>query len=102
MPTTHRWGRRPADNGIARTVVGIGPVKRIKATLSTGRSFDESQRQLDSCQLTATKKGATPANSNWARMSSSCQRSRIPMLQRSIPDGWQSLLPYISIVPLPM
>ena len=59
-------GRTPADNATARSVFLIGPDKKIKATLtypmSTGRNFDEILRLLDSCQLTASKKVATPVN----------------------------------------
>ena len=59
-------GRTPADNATVRSVFLIGPDKKIKAMLtypmSTGRNFDEVLRLLDSCQLTATHKVATPVN----------------------------------------
>ena len=59
-------GRTPANNAPVRTVFIIGPDKRIKLTLSypmtTGRNFDEVIRVLDSIQLTAKHKVATPAN----------------------------------------
>ena len=59
-------GRTPAHNATARTVFVIGPDKRIKLTLtypmSTGRNFDEILRVLDSIQLTAKHRVATPAN----------------------------------------
>ena len=59
-------GRTPANNAPVRTVFVIGPDKRIKLTLSypmtTGRNFDEILRVLDSMQLTAKHKVATPAN----------------------------------------
>ena len=59
-------GRTPADNAPVRTVFVIGPDKRIKLTLAypmtTGRNFDEIIRVLDSIQLTAKHKVATPAN----------------------------------------
>jgi alkyl hydroperoxide reductase subunit AhpC len=59
-------GRTPAQNAPVRTVFVIGPDKRIKLTLSypmtTGRNFDEVLRVLDSIQLTAKHKVATPAN----------------------------------------
>ena len=62
-------GRTPADNATARSVFIIGPDRKIKATLtypmSTGRNFAEILRLVDSCQLTAAKKVATPAN--WAQ-----------------------------------
>ncbi|MGC2618863.1 MAG: redoxin domain-containing protein, partial [Acidobacteriaceae bacterium] len=59
-------GRTPAHNATVRTVFVIGPDKRIKLQLSypmtTGRNFDEVLRVLDSMQLTAKHKVATPAN----------------------------------------
>ena len=98
-------GRTPADNATARSVFVIGPDKKIKASLtypmSTGRNFDEILRLLDSCQLTATKKVATPAN--WK------QGDDVIILpavsdedaKKKYPGGWQSPLPYIRIVPQP-
>ena len=59
-------GRTPANNAPVRTVFVIGPDKRIKLHLAypmtTGRNFDEILRVLDSMQLTAKHKVATPAN----------------------------------------
>jgi alkyl hydroperoxide reductase subunit AhpC len=59
-------GRTPANNATARAVFLIGPDKRVKLTLTypmtTGRNFDEILRVLDSIQLTAKHKVATPAN----------------------------------------
>src|SRR5277367_2918723 len=59
-------GRTPANNATVRVVYVIGPDKRIKLTLAypmtTGRNFDEIVRVLDSIQLTAKHKVATPAN----------------------------------------
>jgi alkyl hydroperoxide reductase subunit AhpC len=59
-------GRTPALNATARTVFVIGPDKKIKLTLSypmtTGRNFDEIIRVIDSIQLTARHRVATPAN----------------------------------------
>ncbi len=58
-------GRTPADNQTVRTVFIIGPDKKVKLSLTypmtTGRNFDEILRALDSIQLTATHKVATPA-----------------------------------------
>ena len=98
-------GRTPADNQTVRSVFVIGPDKKIKATLtypmSTGRNFDEVLRLLDSCQLTATQKVGTPVN--WQ------QGDNVVILpavsdeeaRKKYPDGWQSPLPYIRIVPQP-
>jgi alkyl hydroperoxide reductase subunit AhpC len=59
-------GRTPADNAPVRTVFVIGPDKKIKLQIaypmSTGRNFDEILRVLDSMQLTAKHRVATPAN----------------------------------------
>ncbi len=98
-------GRTAADNATARSVFIIGPDKKIKATLtypmSTGRNFDEILRLLDSCQLTAKEKVATPVN--WK------QGEDVVILpavsdedaKAKYPDGWKSPLPYIRIVPQP-
>ena len=98
-------GRTPADNATARSVFVIGPDKKIKATLtypmSTGRNFDEILRLLDSCQLTATKKVATPAN--WQQGNDVIILPSVSdeAARETYPDGWQSPLPYIRVVPQP-
>jgi alkyl hydroperoxide reductase subunit AhpC len=98
-------GRTPVDNQTARSVFIIGPDKKIKATLtypmSTGRNFVEIMRLLDSLQLTAAEKVATPAN--WEQgddviilpsVSDEDARAKYP-------DGWQQPLPYIRVIPQP-
>ena len=59
-------GRTAVDNLTVRTVFLVGPDKKVKLSLtypmSTGRNFDEVLRVLDSCQLTAKHKVATPVN----------------------------------------
>ena len=98
-------GRTPADNATARSVFVIGPDKKIKATLtypmSTGRNFDEILRLLDSCQLTATKKVATPAN--WQQGNDVIILPSVSdeAAKETYPDGWRSPLPYIRVVPQP-
>ena len=98
-------GRTPADNATARSVFVIGPDKRIKATLtypmSTGRNFDEILRLLDSCQLTAAKKVATPAN--WSQGDDVIILPAVSDAEarEKYPDGWRSPLPYIRVVPQP-
>ena len=95
----------PMDNATARSVFVIGPDKKIKATLtypmSTGRNFAEILRLLDSCQLTAERQLATPAN--WEQgddviivPSVSDEEAR-----KRFPDGWKQPLPYIRLVPQP-
>lgn len=98
-------GRTPADNATARSVFLIGPDKKIKATLtypmSTGRNFDEILRLVDSCQLTATKKVATPAN--WKQGNDVIILPSVSdeVAKKTYPDGWESPLPYIRMVPQP-
>ena len=98
-------GRTPMDNATARSVFVIGPDKRIKATLtypmSTGRNFAEILRLLDSCQLTATKQVATPANWNQGDNVIILPSVSDEAAKESYPDGWESPLPYIRIVPQP-
>ncbi len=98
-------GRTPADNATCRSVFVIGPDKKIKAMLtypmSTGRNFDEILRLLDSCQLTATKKVATPVN--WQQGDDVFILPSVSEedARKTYPDGWKSPLPYIRQVPQP-
>ena len=98
-------GRTAADNATVRTVFVVGPDKKIKLQLSypmsTGRNFDEVLRVLDSMQLTAKHKVATPVN--WK------QGDEVIILpsvsndeaQQKYPGGWKSPKPYLRIVPQP-
>jgi len=98
-------GRTAADNATARSVFVIGPDKKIKATLtypmSTGRNFDEILRLLDSCQLTAAKKVATPVN--WKQGDDVIILPSVSdeAAKQTYPGGWKSPLSYIRIVPQP-
>jgi len=98
-------GRTAADNATARSVFLIGPDKRIKATLtypmSTGRNFAEILRLLDSCQLTAEQKVATPAN--WEHGDDVIILPSVTDEEAAerYPDGWESPLPYLRVVPQP-
>ncbi len=98
-------GRTAADNQTVRSVFVIGPDKKIKAMLtypmSTGRNFDEILRLLDSCQLTASKKVATPVN--WKQGDDVIILPAVSddEARKTYPDGWKSPLPYIRIVPQP-
>ncbi len=98
-------GRTPANNATCRSVFLIGPDKKIKATLtypmSTGRNFDEVLRLLDSCQLTATEKVATPVNWNQGDDVIILPAVSDEDAKKKYPEGWQSPLPYIRIVPQP-
>ena len=98
-------GRTPMDNATARSVFVIGPDKKIKATLtypmSTGRNFAEILRLLDSCQLTAEKQVATPANWRQGEDVIIAPAVSDDDAKKRYPDGWQQPLPYIRIVPQP-
>ncbi len=98
-------GRTPADNATVRNVYVIGPDKKIKLVLSypmsTGRNFDEVLRVLDSIQLTAKHKVATPAN--WEQGQDVIILTSVSDAdaKQQYPDGWKALKPYLRIVPQP-
>jgi thioredoxin-dependent peroxiredoxin len=98
-------GRTPMDNQTVRNVYVIGPDKKIKLVISypmsTGRNFEEILRVVDSLQLTARHKVATPVN--WQRgdeviilASVSDEEAR-----KQFPAGWKAPKPYLRLVPQP-
>jgi len=97
--------RTPADNQTVRTVYVVGPDKKIKATLAypmtTGRNFDEVLRIVDSLQLTAKHKVATPVN--WKQGEDVIIAGSVSddEAKKTYPQGWKSPKPYIRIVPQP-
>jgi thioredoxin-dependent peroxiredoxin len=97
--------RTPADNQTVRNVFVIGPDKKIKLILvypmTTGRNFDEVLRVIDSLQLTAQHKVATPVN--WQQGDDVIIAGSVSDEQAKeiYPDGWDSPRPYIRIVPQP-
>ncbi len=97
--------RTAADNQTVRSVFLIGPDKKIKATLtypmSTGRNFDEILRLLDSAQLTAKHKVATPVNWKQGEDVIIVPAVSDEAAKEKYPDGWESPKPYIRIVPQP-
>ena len=99
-------GRTAADNATARSVFVIGPDKKIKATLtypmSTGRNFAELLRLVDSCQLTAERQLATPAN--WEQGDDVIISPSVSddQARERFPDGWEQPLPYIRLVRQPL
>jgi alkyl hydroperoxide reductase subunit AhpC len=102
---TTSQGRTAADNATVRSVFVIGPDKKVKAMLtypmSTGRNFDEVLRLLDSCQLTAKHKVATPVN--WKQGSDVIILPTVSETEakEKYPGGWKTPKPYIRIVPQP-
>jgi thioredoxin-dependent peroxiredoxin len=98
-------GRTAVDNQTVRNVYVIGPDKKIRLVISypmsTGRNFDEVLRVIDSMQLTAKHKVATPVN--WK------SGDRVIILpavtdaeaKEKYPEGWQAPKPYLRYVPQP-
>ena len=99
-------GRTAATNATVRTVFMIGPDKKIKLQLSdpmsTGRNFDELLRVLDSMQLTAAHKVATPVN--WKRGDDAIILPAVSDAdaKQKYPDDWKAPRPYLRIVPQPV
>jgi alkyl hydroperoxide reductase subunit AhpC len=98
-------GRTAANNQTVRNVFIIGPDKKIKLILvypmTTGRNFDEVLRVLDSLQLTAKHKVATPAQ--WKQGDDVIIAGSVSDedAKKTYPQGWKSPKPYIRIVPQP-
>ena len=98
-------GRTPADNQTVRNVYVIGPDKKIKLVISypmtTGRNFDEVLRVIDSLQLTAKHKVATPVN--WKQGEDVIIAGSVSDedAKKTYPQGWKAPKPYIRIVPQP-
>jgi len=98
-------GRTAANNATVRTVFIVGPDKKIKLMLSypmtTGRNFDEILRVLDSMQLTAKHKVATPVN--WKRGDDVIIVPAVSddEAKQKYPDGWKTLKPYLRVVAEP-
>jgi alkyl hydroperoxide reductase subunit AhpC len=97
--------RTPADNQTVRNVFVVGPDKKIKLVLvypmTTGRNFDEVLRVIDSLQLTAKHKVATPAQ--WQQGDDVIITGAVSdeQAKQTYPDGWETPLPYIRIVAQP-
>src|SRR5215207_2566070 len=97
--------RTPADNQTVRNVFAVGPDKKVKLILvypmTTGRNFDEVLRVIDSLQLTARHKVATPVN--WQQGDDVIIAGSVSdeEARETYPDGWDAPRPYIRIVPQP-
>ena len=97
--------RTPADNQTVRNVFVIGPDKKVKLILiypmTTGRNFDEVIRVIDSLQLTAKHKVATPVNWKHGEEVIIAGSVSDEDAKKTYPEGWKSPKPYIRIVPQP-
>ena len=97
--------RTPAQNATLRNVFVVGPDKKIKLVLiypmTTGRNFDEVLRVIDSLQLTAAHKVATPVN--WQQGDDVIISGSVSddQAKERYPDGWEQPLPYMRVVPSP-
>ena len=95
--------RTPVDNQTVRNVFVIGPDKKVKLILiypmTTGRNFDEVLRVIDSLQLTAEHKVATPAQWNLGDKVIIGGSVSNEEAKEIYPDGWEEPRPYIRIVP---
>ncbi len=98
-------GRTPAANQTVRSVFVVGPDKKIKLTLTypmtTGRNFDEVLRIIDSLQLTAKHKVATPVN--WKQGDDVIIAGSVTDAEakEKYPQGWKAPKPYIRIIKQP-
>jgi len=97
--------RTPADNQTVRNVFVVGPDTKIKLILvypmTTGRNFDEVLRVIDTLQLTAKHKVATPVN--WKQGEDVIIAGSVSEeeAKKTYPQGWKSPRPYLRIVPQP-
>ncbi len=97
--------RTPADNQTVRNVFVIGPDKKVKLILvypmTTGRNFDEVLRVIDSLQMTAKHKVATPVN--WRQGEDVIIAGSVSDedARKMYPQGWKAPKPYIRIVAQP-
>jgi thioredoxin-dependent peroxiredoxin len=97
--------RTAADNQTVRNVFVVGPDKKIKLLIAypmtTGRNFDEVLRVIDSLQLTAKHKVATPAN--WKQGDDVIIAGSVSddEAKQKYPEGWKAPRPYLRIVPQP-
>jgi alkyl hydroperoxide reductase subunit AhpC len=98
-------GRTAANNQTVRCVYVIGPDKKVKLMIvypmTTGRNFDEVLRVIDSLQLTATHKVATPVQ--WNRGDDVIIAGSVSddEAKKTYPKGWRAPRPYIRVVPQP-
>ena len=98
-------GRTALDNQTVRTVFIVGPDKKVKLFLTypmtTGRNFNEILRAIDSMQLTAKHKVATPADWKKGEDVIIVPSIKDEEAKKIYPDGWETLKPYLRKVPDP-
>ena len=98
-------GRTAADNATVRNVYVVGPDKKIRLVISypmsTGRNFDEVLRVIDSMQLTAKHKVATPANWKDGEQVIILPAVSEAEAKEKYPNGWKAPKPYLRYVPQP-
>jgi alkyl hydroperoxide reductase subunit AhpC len=98
-------GRTAANNATVRNVYVVGPDKQVKLVISypmsTGRNFDEILRVIDSLQLTAIHKVATPVNWKHGEDVIILPAVSDEDAKKTYPDGWKAPRPYLRIVPQP-
>lgn len=99
-------GRTAATNQTVRSVFVIGPDKKIKLQLTypmtTGRNFNEILRVLDSMQLTAAHKVATPVNWKNGEDVIIVPAVSDAEAKEKYPQGWKTIKPYLRIIPQPL
>ena len=97
--------RTPADNQTVRNVFVIGPDKKIKLILvypmTTGRNFDEVLRVIDSLQLTAKYKVATPVNWKQGEDVIIVPSLSDEQAKAKFPQGWKAIKPYLRVTKQP-
>jgi thioredoxin-dependent peroxiredoxin len=98
-------GRTAATNQTVRSVFVVGPDKKLKLSLTypmtTGRNFDEILRVIDSMQLTAKHKVATPVNWNKGEDVIIVPSVSDEEAKEKYPDGWMTIKPYLRVVKHP-
>ena len=98
-------GRTAANNQTVRTVFVVGPDKKLKLMImypmTTGRNFDEVLRVIDSLQLTASHRVATPVN--WKQGEDVIIAGSVTddEARTLYPNGWKAPKPYLRVVPAP-
>ena len=98
-------GRTAGDNQTVRNVFVVGPDKKIKLILvypmTTGRNFDEVLRVIDSMQLTAKFKVATPVNWQHGQDVIIVASLSDDDAKKAFPNGWKAVKPYLRVLPQP-